>query len=157
MTVSPGKPSARIRKIADEIRDCALAYPETREDLPWGHSAFKVKEKVFVFMSADDTGLSVGMKLKDSHLGALEMPFTEPTHYGLGKHGWVTALFAPNDQIPVGMLEQWIDESFRLVAPKKLLKELAGDAAPAPAKTAAKAAAKPTARAKKKKIKAARR
>ena len=36
--------------------------------------------------------------------------------------------------MPVEMLKEWIDESYRAQAPKKLLKQLEGGAAPAPAK-----------------------
>jgi predicted DNA-binding protein (MmcQ/YjbR family) len=52
---------------------------------------------------------------------ALQLPFTEPTGYGLGKSGWVTARFSPGEQPPVGILCDWIDESYALVAPRKRL------------------------------------
>ena len=52
------------------------------------------------------------------------MPFTEPAHYGMGKHGWVTARFAPKAKAPVAVLKAWIEESYRLIAPKGLAKEL---------------------------------
>ncbi len=77
------------------------------------------------------------------------LPFTEPTHYGLGKSGWVTALFDGEDAPPMEMLKAWIDESYRAQAPKKLVAELDGGASPAKAekarpkpKRAAKAAKK---------------
>lgn len=134
MTVSNTKPNAKMKKIADEIRKCALAYPGAHEDAPWGHAAFKVGKKVFLFMGVDADGLGTSTKLDRSRFEALELPFTEPTHYGLGKHGWVSASFKPNDRVPTGLLEQWIDESYRLIAPKKLIKELDGDTAPTTAK-----------------------
>ena len=31
--------------LAQELRKAALAFPETVEDFPWGHSAFKVSGK----------------------------------------------------------------------------------------------------------------
>ena len=46
---------------------------------------------------------------------------------GLGhqvKHGWVTLLIMRDDQLPLQLLEAWIDESYRAVAPKRLLAEL---------------------------------
>ena len=48
------KPMAALRK-------AALAYPETREDHPWGESAFKVKEKVFLFMHEGEGALTLSM------------------------------------------------------------------------------------------------
>jgi hypothetical protein len=52
------------------------------------------------------------------------MPFTEPTAYGLGKSGWVSATFEDSDTPPVELLKLWIEESYRAQAPKKLVKQL---------------------------------
>ena len=38
--------------------------------------------------------------------------------YGLGDSGWVSVKFGPG--LPFDMLRDWIDESYRAVAPKKL-------------------------------------
>ena len=118
------------------LRSAALAYPGATEDFPWGHSAFKVRGKTFLFMSLDGGSLGLSTKLPLSNAMALSFPFAEPTHYGLGKAGWVSASFAPGDEVPVGLLRAWIDESYRAVAPKKLVAALdaerAGAAAPAP-------------------------
>ena len=111
-------------KIADELRDVALCYPGTDEHFPWGETAIKVRGKTFLFMRAEDDVLSLSVKLPRSREDALALPFTEPTHYGLGKAGWVTASFKRGDDVPVGILKDWIDESYRAVAPKKLIAEL---------------------------------
>jgi predicted DNA-binding protein (MmcQ/YjbR family) len=121
------------------IRRIALAYPNTREDHPWGETAFKVKDKAFVFLRCDEEGLSIGMKLPHSNAEALEHPFCEPTHYGLGKSGWVTATFHPTDKVPMDLLKRWIDESFRAVAPKTLVKQMDGGMTSTKAKTESKA------------------
>jgi hypothetical protein len=62
------------------------------------------------------------------------LPNVKPAAYGLGKSGWVAADFPEGKQLPVDMLKEWIDESYRAQAPKKLLKELDGAAPPAKAK-----------------------
>jgi predicted DNA-binding protein (MmcQ/YjbR family) len=103
------------------LRKQALAFPETREDHPWGHTAIKVRGKAFIFMSQEEGGLSLSLKLPQSREFALEYPFTEPTGYGLGKSGWVTASFGPKDKPPVDVLGFWLAESYRAIAPKKLL------------------------------------
>lgn len=128
------KPSAALQKQVETLRKRALGYPETHEDFPWGHSAFKVKGKAFVFLYADAEGMSVSVKLPDSNALALELPFAEPTGYGLGKSGWVTARFKPKDKLPLGLLADWIDESYRAIAPKRVLKSMA--AAPPKPKSA---------------------
>ena len=70
-------------------------------------------------------GLSLSVKLPGSATLALDLPFASPTGYGLGKSGWVTARFGPREKPPVAVLERWIDESYRAVAPKKLVARLA--------------------------------
>src|SRR4051812_19120843 len=118
MTLRASNPSKKSKGYEELIRECCITYPKTKEDFPWGHSAFKVNKKAFVFMALDETGLSITVKLKKSHAAALEHSFAEPAHYGLGKHGWVTAQFGPSEIIPMDLLQSWIDESFRLIAPK---------------------------------------
>ena len=107
-------------KVKAALRKAALAYPETREDHPWGESAFKVREKVFLFMSEPEDGLRLSMKLPQSRDVARLLPFAEPTGYGLGKSGWITATFGPNQTVPLPLLLDWMDESFRAVAPKRV-------------------------------------
>jgi predicted DNA-binding protein (MmcQ/YjbR family) len=119
------------------FRGIALAFPEAHEDFPWGHRAIKVRGKAFVFMSKDEPELSISVKLPWSSEGALQFPFCEPTHYGLGRSGWITAAFGARKKAPVDALRSWIDESYRAVAPKRLVAGLDPGAGPA------KAAARP--------------
>ena len=55
---------------------------------------------------------------------ALLLPFTVPTGYGLGKSGWVTAKLADGEDAPVELFKEWIDESYRAQAPKRLVASL---------------------------------
>ncbi len=107
-------------KAAAALRRKALSYPEVHEDFPWGERALKVKKKVFLFMRYDAGHLSLSVKLPDSHGAALVFPFAEPTGYGLGKAGWVTARFTRGSRPPLLLLEAWLNESYQAVAPAKL-------------------------------------
>jgi predicted DNA-binding protein (MmcQ/YjbR family) len=128
------------RKSHAELLEFALAYPGAWEDHPWGETVAKVKTKVFVFLGLSDGGLSLSVKLPDSGTFALGLEWAEPTHYGLGKAGWVTARFPPRAKPPLDVLKKWIDESYRAIAPAKLLRELdAGDPAPPPTRKAIRA------------------
>ena len=40
---------ATLKQAFEKLRAFALRYPDVREDIPWGESAFKVKDKIFVF------------------------------------------------------------------------------------------------------------
>jgi predicted DNA-binding protein (MmcQ/YjbR family) len=124
-----------FRRIKADLRKQALAYPETTEDFPWGHSAFKVKGKTFLFtyLNEEEGFLSLSMKLPSSGRAALLFPFAKPTEYGLGKSGWVTAKFDGSEDVPIEMLLEWVDESFRAVAPKRVLARMeAGETDEAP-------------------------
>src|SRR4051794_10848546 len=112
------------KQVESRLRELALAYPETREDFPWGERVIKVKNKIFLFMRADAAGLSLTVKLKSMQRAALKMSNVKKTGYGREKHGWVTAKFAKRDVPPMELLRQWINESFRMVAPKKLVAAL---------------------------------
>ena len=112
------------------LRMHALSYPEAKEDFPWGERVVKVRGKVFLFLGKGDN-LSLSVKLPGSANVALGLPFASPTAYGLGKSGWITARFEKRDKPPLEMLKQWIDESYRAVAPKRLAASLdRADAAP---------------------------
>jgi predicted DNA-binding protein (MmcQ/YjbR family) len=112
------KPWARAEAA---LRAFALSYPEAVEEFPWDHTAIKVKGKMFLVLGGTDEFLSVTVKLPLTGKDALGLAFASPTGYGLGKSGWVSAQFGQKDEIPVDMLREWIDESYRSIAPKRLV------------------------------------
>ncbi|HEX5042713.1 MAG TPA: MmcQ/YjbR family DNA-binding protein [Candidatus Polarisedimenticolaceae bacterium] len=119
--------SKDLKRIEAALRKQALAYPEVTEDFPWGHRALKVKGKAFLFMALEEGELSFSMKLPASATGALTLPFTEPTGYGLGKHGWVTATLRAGRKLPpLDLFAGWVEESYRSIAPRTLLRKLDG-------------------------------
>jgi predicted DNA-binding protein (MmcQ/YjbR family) len=127
------------RSAQETILARALGYPDAAKDNPWEHTVVKVpgrKGKIFVFVDADGGQLSLTAKLPRSGPAALTLPFTEPTGYGLGRSGWVSARFDRGEDIPVDLLLAWVEESYRAVAPKKHVKRLDGGGAPAPKRKA---------------------
>jgi len=121
------RPAEDFRSVSRELRAFAMGLPEATEDFPWGDRVAKVNGKVFVFLGLDPVpGGPIGLSLKLPASGqeALDLPFTKPTGYGLGKSGWVTSTFEPGDALPVEILKAWIVESYRAIAPKKLLARL---------------------------------
>jgi predicted DNA-binding protein (MmcQ/YjbR family) len=133
------------KTLPEIIREYALSFPETHEDQPWGHPAFKVKNKSFVFMSFNERGINLCVKLTDSLFKALALPFVEPGGYGLGKSGWIAARLDSEDSLSEDILKTWIAESFANVAPKTLLKQLNQESVDQkPAAGAGKGAAKKT-------------
>lgn len=113
------------RRAQAELVKFALAYPGAWEDHPWGETVAKVKTKVFVFFGKPEGGgIGLSVKLPQSGTFALGLEWVTPTGYGLGKAGWVTASFPAGRKPPLDVLKKWIDESYRAVAPTKLVREL---------------------------------
>jgi predicted DNA-binding protein (MmcQ/YjbR family) len=129
------------RNHVEALRRFGLGLPGAHEDHPWGELVLKAKGKVFVFLGKPGLDLKFSVKLPESGERLLDQPFAEPTGYGLGKSGWVTLSFDGHDVPEVREMCAWIEESYRAVAPKTLVKEL--DAA------GGKGAAKPAAAEKK--------
>ncbi len=120
------KPTAAAAKLALFLTKSASAYPQVTEDAPWGHQAMKVKGKTFAWIVADGSTVTLTVKLPKTRHQALMLPDTEPTHYGLGKSGWVTITLRPPATALREQCLDWLDESYRAVAPKTLVKQLDG-------------------------------
>lgn len=116
------EPVARLRA---ELFDRALELPEAWEDHPWGETVVKVRKKIFVFLGVDDGSYppGVGVKLRNSLDEAMGLAGVSPMGYGLGKAGWVTVGLSGSPP-PDDLLLDWVEESYRLVAPKTLLRQL---------------------------------
>jgi predicted DNA-binding protein (MmcQ/YjbR family) len=112
------------RSLEGRLRKRALAYRDTTEEFPWGERVVKVRGKVFLFLSAAGTVVRFSVKLPHSAAEALELSFVEPTGYGLGKSGWITATVDATRDAPYETFESWLDESFRAVAPKRVVAAL---------------------------------
>jgi predicted DNA-binding protein (MmcQ/YjbR family) len=107
------------------VKAFALKLPQAYEDHPWGESVTKVNKKIFVFLGEDlgPANLAMIVKLGESQEQALMAPGAAPAAYGLGRAGWVRVPFLQNTP-PLPVLKDWIEESYRLVAPKRLVAEL---------------------------------
>jgi predicted DNA-binding protein (MmcQ/YjbR family) len=115
---------AQPRATRKRILRYALGLPGAWEDHPWEEDVVKVGKKIFVFLGHDgspEPGMTV--KLDESHDQALAVPGAEPTGYGLGRWGWVTIPFRDTTP-PLGVLQDWVEESYRRVASKQLVAEL---------------------------------
>jgi predicted DNA-binding protein (MmcQ/YjbR family) len=116
------------RKKWQKVREFALGLPDAAEEFPWGESVAKVNKKVFVFLGVQDGSypLGVTLKLKDetSHAHALSCPGAEPAGYGLGRSGWVRVPLEEEGAPSAELLCDWVEESYRVIAPKKLTAQL---------------------------------
>lgn len=125
--------------LTQSLRELALRYPEAREGVSCEGTALEkrtvtARNKAFLFLGKAD----VMVKLRDSLAGAARLAAKEPGRYKAGAHGWVTVTFSDGESPPPGLLEKWLDESYRAVANKQLVAMLPQEGFPATKKTAAK-------------------
>jgi predicted DNA-binding protein (MmcQ/YjbR family) len=110
-------PAQRARLIA-----FALSLPSAWEDHPWEETVAKVGNgKVFVFFGGPEGVPCITVKLDESHGHALSLDGAQPTGYGLGRSGWVTIPIAAGS---LEVMRDFIEESYRIVAPKRLVAHL---------------------------------
>jgi len=109
----------RARAARRRLREHALSLAGAWENHPWEEDVTKVGKKVFVFFGREGPELFVGAKLSRSLLFARSRPFVQKFGYGLDRAGWVAARFKGDDEIPIDLLTEWIDESYESVAPRR--------------------------------------
>lgn len=120
-------PKLSVKQAEQRLIKFALTYPETTLEHPWGHDVVKVKGKMFATFGGEagtKGEFSMSVKLPVSSEMALTLPWVEPTGYGLGKSGWVTARLKSGSDFEIDTMKGWIDQSFRAVAPKSAVKLL---------------------------------
>lgn len=113
------------------LREICLALPDTKETITWGEPHFRVGEKIFAGYGKDAGRSAIGFKLEPLHAEeVLDDPrFTRAAY--VGRYGWVA--------MDAGQVSDWdevrelVHESYRLIAPRRSLKKLAGGSTPAPA------------------------
>lgn len=111
-----------IHKKLLPFRKYGLSLPDAREEFPFGHSVLKVGKKIFIFFGHTPEGdPTIAVKLPESCEDALERKCAHPTGYGLGKGGWVTVTLGKLDSPKSALIQEWIDESYAAIAPKKLV------------------------------------
>ncbi len=123
----------------DKVREFALGLPAAEEDFPWGDRVVKVrrrpgvppwrKEKegvygpMFLWLGRRDAkSPTVSVKLTRSHEEAMAIAHAVPlSTSGLGQWGW---LAVPLGGVDIALVCDWVDESYRNVAPRRLIAEL---------------------------------
>lgn len=105
------------------LRERALALPEVSEGASCVNRAFKARKKNFLFLGEKPGEIRVMVKLGPG-LAAAEQRAADDARISVGKHGWLTLRFAPGAPLPMELLGDWLEESYRLVAPKTLVRQL---------------------------------
>lgn len=142
----PPSPLPRLRRIC-------LALPQSTEVEAWGSATFRCGKIFAMYSHADDkvhSGGRPGVWLKagpgNQELMIRDDPkrFFRPPYVGAA--GWIGVRL--DDDPPWDEIAILIEDSWRLIAPKKLLKARDGGAAPAAAKRKPPTKRKPVAKKK---------
>lgn len=108
------------------VRAICLAYPEAVEAEAFGAPTFQVRTKNFAMLHQPEGRTSVWCKAPPGAQAAYIA--SEPDRYYappyLGAKGWIAAWLDPSGNPDWDEIAAIIDESYRLVAPKRLVAQL---------------------------------
>ncbi len=95
-------------------------FPEVVEGDSCVKRSFKVRKKGFLYLGEKPGEYNVMVKLGPSIEEASALAGARPDTWSVGKGGWAILKFDPAERPPDGLLERWMEESYRLQAPKTL-------------------------------------
>ena len=109
----------------DHVREFALSLPNAFEDFPWGQPVVKVATgskwpPLFLWLGARDADThAIYVKLTTAYEQAIAIAGAFPTAMsGVGQWGRLTIPLPVSD---TDLLFDWVDESYRNVAPKRFV------------------------------------
>jgi predicted DNA-binding protein (MmcQ/YjbR family) len=113
------------------LRKICLALPETTEKEAWGDPTWRVRDRIFAMQKGNCEGgrPSVWLKAADGRQDELidadpETFFVPPY---VGHKGWV-GVYLDAPRVDWKTVAALVAESFRLIAPKRLIRDLEGEA-----------------------------
>ena len=110
-----------VHPVLKQLRRLTARLPEGEERETWDHPTFRVRNKIFTSFGQADDGPRVGAKAtKPDQAVLITNPAIQKAAY-VGQHGWVSLRA---EQLPWGAVADLVEQSYRLVAPKTLVKRL---------------------------------
>lgn len=106
------------------LRQVATALPEVTEGITCDKAAYKAGGKAFLFVGTGDAEATIMLKLQASLPEAKKLAAVHPAIYKIGGQNWVTITLPNNERPRIDLLTRWIEESYRLLAPKRLVADL---------------------------------
>jgi hypothetical protein len=111
---------ARRKPARPDVRRIALNLPQTEEIEAWGNATFRVRNRMFVILRADELTASVKASLEEQAALLSEAPDTFSEASYVGRFGWVTVRL---DRVDRSLLVELIADAWASTAPKRLVKE----------------------------------
>jgi len=112
--------------ILSPLRAICLDYPEAVEAVAFGSPTFQVRSKNFAMVHKPDERVSVWCKAppgaQEAYIASEPDRYYKPPY--LGPKGWIAAWISPECHPDWDEIEEIVDESYRLIAPKRLVATL---------------------------------
>ncbi|MEX2599417.1 MAG: MmcQ/YjbR family DNA-binding protein [Dehalococcoidia bacterium] len=111
----------------DRLREICLAFPEATEKEAWADPTWRVRDRIFAMLKGNYEGGRPSVWLKAAPgaqavlVGAAPERFFVPPYVG-GK-GWV-GIYMDNATVDWDETRDLIGDSYRLIAPKRLVAQL---------------------------------
>lgn len=108
----------------DQLREYALAKPNTEETLPFGPDVLvmKVSDKVFLLISLDTVPVQFNVKCDPERAIELREQYASILPgYHMNKQHWNTIIL--DGSVPMKLVRELIDHSYELVTKKKTTKK----------------------------------
>ena len=106
------------------LREICLSFPESIEQETWDAPTFRVREKILVKVGGDQREQTIWCKarpgVQEMLVSADQTRFFIPPY--LGRRGWVGIHLG--GEVDWGEVADFIEESYRLIAPKKLVGQI---------------------------------
>lgn len=102
-----------------ELIDYLLAKPCSEDSYPFGPEVhvFKVFGKMFALIGYRNKNLTVTLKASPENVTFLSEEFAcIERGYHMNKKHWIT--LSVNNEVSVGMIEDWVDSSYNLITSK---------------------------------------
>ena len=107
--------------VLEQLRELCTRLPESQELETWGHPTFRVRDKIFATFGVGEEGASISCKqTKVDQAALINDPRFSIAKY-VGRYGWISIAA---DECPWPMIEDLVLQSYRLVAPKTLAREV---------------------------------
>lgn len=108
----------------DSLRAICLKLPEATEKETWGDPTFRIRDRIFAMEKRGDGRISVWCKsvpdVRDALLLAAPSLFFVPPY--VGSKGWIGMRL--DDDPDWSRVAELVRDSYRLIAPKKLARQL---------------------------------
>lgn len=106
---------------ADDVRREALALPETSEKFTWNAPTFRVRDKIFVALSEDDSSIAFRCPREER----AELIASEPDKFFMraghdDNYDWIRARLAAIEDVEE--LRAMVLDAWRMTAPKRVIK-----------------------------------